>query len=57
MTYYDRRNEARRISILASRNAPKEIRMKELEKASESQFNREFQADFHKRIAELGVNK
>ncbi|MQW21983.1 MULTISPECIES: DUF1497 domain-containing protein [unclassified Lactococcus] len=57
MAYYDRRNEARRISILASSNAPKEIKMKELEKASESQFNREFQADFHKRITELGAKK
>lgn len=35
MTYYDRRNEARRISILASRNASREIRMTEFEKGLE----------------------
>ncbi|MQW23903.1 MULTISPECIES: DUF1497 domain-containing protein [unclassified Lactococcus] len=50
----DRRNEMRAIGKLASRNGTPETRKVEFEKMQDSKFNREFQADFHKRIAELG---
>lgn len=54
MGYYDKRNEARRISKLASTNISSEHVRGEFEISSKSKFNQEMQADFHKKIQELG---
>ena len=54
MGYYDTRNEARRISKLASQNISSEQTKKEFELDSQNKFNQEMQEDFHKRIQELG---
>ncbi|MDG4976090.1 DUF1497 domain-containing protein [Lactococcus lactis] len=54
MGYYDTRNEARRISKLASQNISSEQTKKEFELDSQSKFNQEMQADFHERIKKLG---
>ena len=50
MGYYDTRNEARRISKLASQNISSEQTKKEFELDSQSKFNQEMQAEFHERI-------
>lgn len=54
MGYYDKRNEARRISKLASQNISSEQTKKELELESQNKFNQEMQAEFHERIKKLG---
>ena len=54
MGYYDKRNEARRISKLASETVSSEQERKEFELDSQSKFNQEMQADFHERIKKLG---
>ncbi len=54
MGYYDTRNEARRISKLASQNILSEQTKKEFELDSKSKFNQEMQAEFHERIKKLG---
>ena len=54
MGYYDTRNEARRISKLASQNISNEQTKKEFELDSQSKFNQEMQAEFHERIKKLG---
>lgn len=54
MGYYDRRNEARRISKLASSNISSEHGREEFEMSSKSKFNQEMQAEFHERIKKLG---
>ena len=54
MVYYDTRNEARRISKLASQNISSEQNKKELELDSQNKFNQEMQAEFHERIKKLG---
>ena len=54
MGYYDTRNEARRISKLASQNISSEQTKKEFELDSQNKFNQEMQEDFHNRIQELG---
>ena len=54
MGYYDTKNEARRISKLASQNISREQTKKEFELGYQSKFNQEMQEDFHKRIQELG---
>ncbi|MFP7371720.1 DUF1497 domain-containing protein [Lactococcus lactis] len=57
MGYYDKRNESRRISKLASQNISSEQTKKEFELDSQNKFNQEMQEDFHKRIQELGDKK
>lgn len=57
MGYYDTRNEARRISKLASQNISSEQTKKEFELDRQNKFNQEMQEDFHKRIQELGDKK
>lgn len=54
MRYYDTKNEARRISKLASQNISSEQNKKEFELNSQSKFNQEMQAEFHERIKKLG---
>lgn len=54
MGYYDIRNEARRISKLASQNISSEQTKKEFELDGQSKFNQEMQAEFHERIRKLG---
>ena len=54
MGYYDKINEARRISKLASQNISSEQNKKELELDSQNKFNQEMQAEFHERIKKLG---
>ncbi|MCT1180632.1 DUF1497 domain-containing protein [Lactococcus lactis] len=54
MGYYDARNEARRISKLASQNISNELNKKEFELDSQNKFNQEMQAEFHERIKKLG---
>lgn len=54
MAYYDTRNEARRISKLASQNISSEQTKKEFELDGQSKFNQEIQAEFHERIKKLG---
>ena len=54
MRYYDTKNEARRISKLASQNISSEQNKKEFELDSQSKFNQEMQAEFHERIKKLG---
>ncbi|MCB6852854.1 DUF1497 domain-containing protein [Lactococcus lactis] len=54
MGYYDTRNEARRISKLASQNISREQTKKEFELDGQSKFNQEMQAEFHERIKKLG---
>ena len=54
MGYYDKRNEARRISKLASQNISSEQNKKEFELDRQSKFNQEMQAEFHERIKKLG---
>lgn len=54
MGYYDKRNEARRISKLASSNISSEHGREEFEMSSKSKFNQEMHAEFHKRIEKLG---
>ena len=54
MGYYDTRNEARRISKLASQNISSEQTKKEFELDSQNKFNQEMQAEFHERIKKLG---
>ena len=54
MGYYDTRNEARRISKLASQNISSDLTKTEYELDSQSKFNQEMQAEFHERIKELG---
>ncbi|WP_461217417.1 DUF1497 domain-containing protein [Lactococcus cremoris] len=57
MGYYDTRNEARRISKLASQNISSEQTKKEFELDRQNKFNQEMQEDFHKKIQELGDKK
>lgn len=57
MGYYDKRNEARRISKLASQNISSEQTKKEFELDRQNKFNQEMQEDFHKSIQELGDKK
>ncbi|MFP7370942.1 DUF1497 domain-containing protein [Lactococcus lactis] len=54
MGYYDKRNEARRISKLASETVSSEQERKEFEMNAKSKFNQEMHAEFHKRIEKLG---
>jgi hypothetical protein len=54
MGYYDTRNEARRISKLASQNISSEQTKKEFELDRQSKFNQEMQAEFHEKIKKLG---
>ncbi|MGF2203922.1 DUF1497 domain-containing protein [Lactococcus lactis] len=54
MGYYDTRNEARRISKLASQNISIEQTKKEFELDGQSKFNQEFQEEFHQKIKMLG---
>lgn len=54
MGYYDIRNEARRISKLASQNISSEQTKKEFELDGQSKFNQETQAEFHEKIRKLG---
>ena len=54
MGYYDTRNEARRISKLASQNISSEQTKKEFELDGQGKFNQEMQAEFHERIKKLG---
>ncbi|KSU14670.1 hypothetical protein LMG9449_2510 [Lactococcus lactis subsp. lactis] len=54
MGYYDKINEARRISKLASQNISSEQTKKEFELDGQSKFNQEMQAEFHERIKKLG---
>lgn len=54
MGYYDTRNEARRISKLASQNISSDLTKTEYELDSQSKFNQEMQAEFHERIEKLG---
>ena len=54
MGYYDTRNEARRISKLASQNISREQTKKEFELDGQGKFNQEMQAEFHERIKKLG---
>ncbi|MCT1228204.1 DUF1497 domain-containing protein [Lactococcus lactis] len=54
MGYFDTRNEARRISKLASQNISREQTKKEFELDGQSKFNQEMQAEFHERIKKLG---
>lgn len=54
MGYYDTRNEARRISKLASQNISSEQTKKEFELDGQGKFNQEMQAEFHERIRKLG---
>ena len=54
MGYYDTRNEARRISKLASQNISSEQTKKEFELDGQSKYNQEMHAEFHKRIEKLG---
>ena len=54
MGYYDTRNQARRISKLASQNISREQTKKEFELDGQSKFNQEMQAEFHERIKKLG---
>ncbi|WMX71720.1 DUF1497 domain-containing protein [Lactococcus cremoris] len=54
MGYYDTRNEARRISKLASQNISSEQTKKEFELDVQSKFNQEMQAEFHEKIRKLG---
>ena len=54
MGYYDTRNEARRISKLASQNISIEQTKKEFELDRQSKFNQEMQAEFHEKIKKLG---
>lgn len=54
MGYYDKRNEARRISKLASETVSSEQERKEFEMNAKSKFNQEIQAEFHERIRKLG---
>ena len=54
MGYYDKINEARRISKLASQNISSEQTKKEFELDGQSKFNQEMQAELHARIKKLG---
>ena len=54
MGYYDTRNEARRISKLASQNISSEQTKKEFELDGQSKFNQEMQPEFHEKIRKLG---
>ncbi|MCT1228108.1 DUF1497 domain-containing protein [Lactococcus lactis] len=54
MGYFDTRNEARRISKLASQNISNEQNKKEFEINANNKFNQEMQAEFHERIKKLG---
>ena len=54
MGYYDTRNEARRISKLASQNISNEQTKKEFELDGQGKFKQEMQAEFHERIKKLG---
>lgn len=54
MAYYDTRNEARRISKLASQNISSDLTKTEYELDGQSKFNQEMQAEFHERIKKLG---
>lgn len=54
MGYYDKINEARRISKLASQNISREQTKKEFELDGQSKFNQEMQSEFHERIKKLG---
>ena len=54
MGYYDTRNEARRISKLASQNISSDLTKTEYELDSQSKFNQEMQAEFHEKIKKLG---
>ena len=54
MGYYDTRNEARRISKLASQNISSDLTKTEYELDSQSKFNQEMQDEFHERIKKLG---
>lgn len=57
MGYYDTRNEARRISKLASQNISSEQTKKEFELDSQNKFNQEMQAEFHERIKKIRRKK
>ena len=54
MGYYDTRNEARRISKLASETVSSEQERKEFEMNAKSKFNQEMHAEFHEKIKKLG---
>lgn len=54
MGYYDKRNEARRISKLASETVSSEQERKEFEINANNKFNQEMHAEFHERIEKLG---
>ncbi|MGX9824539.1 DUF1497 domain-containing protein [Lactococcus lactis] len=54
MGCYDTRNEARRISKLASQNISSDLTKTEYELDSQSKFNQEMQAEFHEKIKKLG---
>lgn len=54
MGYYDKINESRRISKLASQNISREQTKKEFELDAQSKFNQELQSEFHERIKKLG---
>lgn len=54
MGYYDKRNEARRISKLASETVSSEQERKEFEINANNKFNQEFQEEFHQKIKKLG---
>ncbi|WP_270329127.1 DUF1497 domain-containing protein [Lactococcus lactis] len=54
MGYYDKRNEARRISKLVSETVSSEQERKEFEMNAKSKFNQEMQDEFHEKIKKLG---
>ena len=54
MGYYDKINESRRISKIASQNISSDLTKTEYELDSQSKFNQEMQAEFHERIKKLG---
>lgn len=53
MSYYDKRNELRRISTLASHNISNEQTKTEFELSNQNKFIQESHRDFHKKIQEL----
>ena len=54
MGYYDKRNEARRISKIVSETVSSEQERKEFEMNAKSKFNQQMQAEFHEKIKKLG---
>lgn len=53
MSYYDKRNESRQISKLASHNISNEQTKTEFELSSQNKFIQQSHHDFHKKIQEL----